>query len=101
LRERQVAAIWMPDELPARTHWSAWLRAATRRLPTTVAAEAQALDGAEGELVRIASLLLAGNVAAALAHRPRPADRLDITPAALALRLLHAGLRLAASAVPA
>jgi DNA-binding SARP family transcriptional activator len=96
LRERRVAAIWLTDEQPARTHWSSWLRAATRRHPTVVAGEAIALSGAEGELVRLIAELLAGNVGEALRH-PRGDDgRTEVTPAALALRLLRAGLRLAA-----
>jgi DNA-binding SARP family transcriptional activator len=96
LRERRVAAIWLTDEQPARTHWSSWLRAATRRHPTVVAGEAIALSGAEGELVRLVAELLAGNVGEAL-RQPRGDDgRIEVTPAALALRLLRAGLRLAA-----
>ena len=101
LRERQVAAIWMAEELPTRTHWSAWLRAATRRLPSAAATEAHGLDGVEGELVRIAGELLSGNIAAATGHRPRPAHRLEITPAALALRLLYAAIGLATGRTPA
>src|SRR2546430_28396 len=108
LRDRRVAAIWLADDQPVRTHWSAWLRAATRRHPAAVAGEARGLDGPAGELVRLVAELLAGNVVAALALRHGPAGNvvaaprepagrpsLDATPAALGLRLLRAALRLA------
>jgi DNA-binding SARP family transcriptional activator len=98
LRERRIAAIWLTDQQPARTHWSSWLRAATRRHPTVVAGEALALGGTEGELVRLAADLLAGNVAEALRHPTGGADRLEVSPAALALRLLRTALRLAVAA---
>ena len=108
LRDRRVAAIWLADDQPVRTHWSAWLRAATRRHPAAVAGEARGLDGPAGELVRLVAELLAGNVVAALALRHGPAGNvvaaprepagrpsLDATPATLGLRLLRAALRLA------
>jgi DNA-binding SARP family transcriptional activator len=108
LRDRRVAAIWLADDQPTRSHWSAWLRAATRRHPAAVAGEARGLDGPAGELVRLVAELLAGNVVAALAVRLGPAGdvvaasrepprrpSLEPTPPALGLRLLRAALRLA------
>ena len=96
LRDRRVAAIWLADDQPARTHWSAWLRAATRRHPAALAGEAVGLGGPAGELVRLVAELLAGNVGEALREPAGGTGALDAGPAALGLRVLRAALRLAA-----
>ena len=65
---RRMAAVWLADEMPARVHWSAWLRAAVRRHPAAVGGEAFALPGAGGELVRLSTMVLTGDLAGALRH---------------------------------
>lgn len=95
-QDRRIATIWLPGRQPARTHWTAWLRAATQHHPAAVAGEALVLPGPEGELVRLLAEVLAGNVAEAVrsAIRPVPSGWVDATPAGLGLRLVRAALRL-------
>jgi DNA-binding SARP family transcriptional activator len=98
-QDRWIATIWLPGRQPARTHWSAWLRAATQRYPGVVAGEAMALAGPEGELVRLLAEVLAGNVMEAVrwAANPSSPNWGDTTLAGFALRLSGIGLRLLGS----
>ncbi len=93
-QERRVAAVWLPGEAHARVHWAAWLRAATRRHPALVASEAAGLPGTAGDLVRLASNVLSGDLIGQAARAtPDPADT---SFSALGLRLLQAAVSLAA-----
>ena len=95
--ERRTAAIWLSEEVPQRAHWSAWLRAAVRRHPTIVGGQALALPGASGELIRLVTELLAGDVRDALRclRDTRTSTPVESTVPALSLRLLRTALTLA------
>ncbi len=91
---RLAASIWLPGGLNTRTHWSGWLRAATRQHPGMVAAESETLRDPMAPLVATVAYLLAGNVADAERALARSAGE-DRSAAGLAIRLLRAGWALA------
>ncbi|HWH01939.1 MAG TPA: BTAD domain-containing putative transcriptional regulator [Pilimelia sp.] len=62
---RAAVRVWLPGTPAARGHWTGWLRAATRRYPAVVAAEAESLRDPAAPLVRAAGQLLAGDATAA------------------------------------
>lgn len=86
---RRLAGTWLPAAPATRSHWSEWLRAATRRHPAVVAAEAEGLNDPAAPLVSALAQLLAGDVTAARRIVDgRAADGLDV--ADLTIRLLQA-----------
>ncbi len=91
-QERRVAAVWLPGDQHARVHWTAWLRAATRRHPALVASEAGGLAGPSGDLVRLVANVLSGD----LIGQPvrSRADPGDTGVAAVGLRLVQAAVGL-------
>ncbi|MFL6074150.1 MAG: BTAD domain-containing putative transcriptional regulator [Mycobacteriales bacterium] len=91
-RERRLAELWLPAELP-RLDWTDLLRAATRRHPAVTAGEATELGGSAGALVRLVSLVLSGNVDDAVRLAPDVDVHEQHGLAALAARLLHAALQ--------
>ncbi|WP_203902110.1 BTAD domain-containing putative transcriptional regulator [Virgisporangium aliadipatigenens] len=93
--ERQLAAIFMPEPPPGRTHWASWVRALTLAHPHEVGVEAAVLTGPEGELVRILADFLAGDTSSAMrrASRPMTATWPDDSFAGLALRVTRAAIQ--------
>lgn len=84
---RAAVTAWQPGAPPSRAHWSGWLRAATRRYPAVVAAEAESLRDPAAPVVIATAHLLAGDGAAARRTlEAAPVD--DHTLPGLAARLL-------------
>lgn len=97
--DRLAARIWLPDggEGVTPTSWASWLRAVVRQHPAAVGAEALDLPGAGGELVRLVSTLLTGQVRDAARDAALSAGGVSFesSVAALGLRLLRTALRVA------
>ncbi|HEV2087989.1 MAG TPA: hypothetical protein VGR21_06735, partial [Cryptosporangiaceae bacterium] len=64
---RRLAAVWQCAEVRPRLHWTDWFRAATRRHPAVIAAEATRLPSPAADLVAVSAHLLAGNLTGARA----------------------------------
>ncbi|WP_213450300.1 winged helix-turn-helix domain-containing protein [Rhizomonospora bruguierae] len=93
---RAAVTAWQPGAPPSRTHWSGWLRAATRRYPAVVAAEAESLRDPAAPVVIAAAHLLAGDGDAAartLQHAPLDDHTLPGLATRLILALLAVGRR--------